>query len=206
MKKNDLVILLCVITLMGSAAGCKADKNSSADSTVKQSQSIEYETIVPPENGWTKQQIFDTAYIVDRKISLPVNIRSLGEDFKFDEKSIKVNESKHYAKAELLYKNKFLGNVRIENVDSISDIDEETPLTVLLINSDTCEAKSCEPVIVNGIKLGDHLDEALSAMGDNYEKNGDVYTFKDAGSGSEACNFVFRNDTLITVIFHFKTT
>lgn len=204
MKKKIFGVLLCTAMLMCSATGCKADEKSSNDSTVEQSQSIEYETIAPPEEGWTKQQIFDTAYIGGSKISLPATLKSLGKDFEFDKESINVNENKHYAKADLLYKNKLLGNVRIENVDSISDIDEETPLTVLFITSDTCDVKSREPVVVNGIKLGDALDKALSAMGDNYEEDSNIYTFKDAGSGSEACNFVFRNDTLITVIFNFK--
>lgn len=204
MKKKIFGVLLCTTMLICSAVGCKADEKSSNDSTVEQSQSIEYETIEPPESGWTKQQIFDTTYIGGSKISLPATLKSMGKDFEFNKESIEVNENKHYAKAELLYKNKLLGNVRIENVDSISDIDEETPLTVLLINSDTCEAKSREPVVVNGIKLGDALDKVLNAMGDSYENDGGIYTFKDAGSGSEACKFVFRNDTLITVIFNFK--
>lgn len=108
--------------LMSFATGCGVDNNSSNDSTVDSLQSIEYETMIPPNDGWTKQQIFDTAYIGGSKISLPATLKSMGKDFEFNKESIKVNENKHYAKAELLYKNKLLGNVRIENIDSINDM------------------------------------------------------------------------------------
>lgn len=64
--------------------------------------------------------------------------------------------------------------------------------------------KSSEPVVVNGIKLGNTLDKALSAMGDDYEEDSNIYTFKDGETGVELCKFVFRNDILITVVFNFK--
>lgn len=201
--KKIINVLLCTAMLMCSVTGCKADNKSNVDSKAEQSQSIEYETIKPPEDGWTKQQLFDTVYICDNNINLPVNIKSLGEDFKFDQKSIKVNESKHYAKAELLFKDKFLGNVRIENVDRESDIDDNSSITSLVINSETCEVKSCEPVVVNGAKLENMLDEVLKNMGDNYDKNGYVYSFKETGSEKTICILVFKNNSLFTVDFKF---
>lgn len=83
MKKKIFGVLLCTTMLICSAAGCKADEKSSNDSTVEQSQSIEYEIIEPPESGWTVETVASTIRLCGKPIELPFTVDSLGEGFKF---------------------------------------------------------------------------------------------------------------------------
>lgn len=69
--------------LMCSSTGCGANNNSSIDSTVEQSQSIEYETIAPPEDEWTVESIASTIRLCGQPIELPFTVGSLGEEFEF---------------------------------------------------------------------------------------------------------------------------
>lgn len=80
-NEKNFSVLLCATMLMCSATGCEADNNSSIDSKVEQSQSIEYETIEPPEAGWTVESIASTIRLCDKPIELPFTVGSLGEEF-----------------------------------------------------------------------------------------------------------------------------
>lgn len=70
--------------LMCSATGCGAYNKSSVDSKVEQSQSIEYETIEPPEGGWTYETAASTIRICGKPIELPFTVGSLGEVVEFE--------------------------------------------------------------------------------------------------------------------------
>lgn len=65
------------------AAGCKSDNKSSDDSKAEQSQSIEYETIAPPEGGWTAETVASTIRLCGKPVELPFTVGSLGDGFEF---------------------------------------------------------------------------------------------------------------------------
>ena len=81
--KKIFSVLLCTIMLVCSATGCGVDDNLSVDSTVEQSQSIEYETIEPSEGGWTAETVASTIRLCSKPIELPFTVGSLGEEFEF---------------------------------------------------------------------------------------------------------------------------
>ncbi|MDE6520825.1 MAG: hypothetical protein K2K91_10300 [Ruminococcus sp.] len=81
--KKFFSVLLCTTMLMCSATGCGTDNKPSVDSKVEQSPSIEYETIEPPESGWTVESIASTIRLCGKPIELPFTVGSLGEGFEF---------------------------------------------------------------------------------------------------------------------------
>lgn len=205
MKKRILSIFLCSLILTSGVCGCRKDK--STKDTSQSSSSVEktdFKTMEPPVDGWTNQEFFDISYICGKKINLPATLDSLGSNFEFDKKSIEVNEEKQYAKADVLYKGDFLGKVRIDNVDNIDDINKNTPLTSLLIDSNLCEVKSCTPVVINGLTFGDSYDSILETMGNSFEDKNGICDFKDVKSERIVCKLSIKNEVIDIIILNFN--
>lgn len=205
MKRKTFSLFLCSVMLAVGVSGCSTDKSTANTSPSSSAVSeTEYKTMNPPAEGWTEQHFFDIAYICGKKVSLPVTLDSLGNDFEFDKKSIEVNENKQYAKADVLYKDNFLGKVRIENVDSMDDINRDTPLTTLMIDSILCEVKSCTPVVINGLTFGDSYDSILDSMGSNFDNNDGICDFKDIKSERKMCSLSLKNEVIDIIILNFE--
>lgn len=105
-----------------------------------------------------------------------------------------------YAKS----KDDFLGKVRIENVDSIDDINRDTPITTLLIDSILCEVKSCTPVVINGLTFGDSYDSILDSMGSNIDNNDGICDFKDIKSERKMCRLSLKNEVIDIIFLNFE--
>lgn len=154
MKKKFFSILLCITMLTCSAAGCKSDDKSSDDSKAEQSQSIEYETIAPPEGGWTAETVASTIRLCGKPIELPFTVGSLGEEFEFKNNTGIVTYNGHES---------FLTSfVKTEKSDDLYS------KTVRKIAS--CEYYSDDDFqncfIINGIGIGSNRDKVIAAFGE----------------------------------------
>ncbi len=98
----------------------------------------------------------------------------------------------------------FLGKVRIENVDSIDDINRDTTLTTLLIDSNLYEVKSCTPAVINGLTFGDSYDSILDSMGSNFDNNDGICDFKDIKSERKMCSLSLKNEVIDIIILNFE--
>lgn len=137
-----------------SAAGCKSDDKSSDDSKAEQSQSIEYETIAPPEGGWTAETVASTIRLCGKPIELPFTVGSLGEEFEFKNNTGIVTYNGHES---------FLTSfVKTEKSDDLYS------KTVRKIAS--CEYYSDDDFqncfIINGIGIGSNRDKVIAAFGE----------------------------------------
>lgn len=151
--KRKILAFLCITVLMNFAAGCKSDKKSSVDPKVEQSQSIEYETIDPPEDGWTVESIASTIRLCGKPIELPFTVSSLGEGFEFVDNTGCVLYNGHPA---------FLVSfIKTEKSDDLYS------KTVRKISS--CEYYSDDDFqnsfTINGVGIGSNKELVISALG-----------------------------------------
>lgn len=184
--KKIFSVLLCITMLMCSATGCGADNNSSIDSKAEQSQSIEYETINPPENGWTIESILNATYICGKQLCYPLRLSDLGGDFHVDDSektefSQKVNvELKHNE----------------ENICSVmyfqSDVEDDYQ------NAEICMLGFCEfytdnpsSISINGITLGSCVSDVEEKIGSPNNDKSYYYTYKSSENDKLLLSFSF---------------
>ncbi len=153
MKKKIFSVLLGITMLMSSAVGCGSNDRSSTDSTVDQSQSMEYETITPPEDGWTVESIASTIRLCGQPIELPFTVGSLGEGFEFKNNTGIVTYSGHES---------FLTSfVETEKGDDLYS------KTIRKLSS--CEYYSDDDFqnsfTINGIGVGSNRESVIAALG-----------------------------------------
>ena len=151
--KKFFSVLLCTTMLMCSATGCGTDNKPSVDSKVEQSPSIEYETIEPPESGWTVESIASTIRLCGKPIELPFTVGSLGEEFELKNNTGIVTYTGHES---------FLTSfVKTEKSDDLYS------KTVRKISS--CEYYSDDDFqnsfIINGVGIGSNKESVISALG-----------------------------------------
>ena len=151
--KKFFSVLLCTTMLMCSATGCGTDNKPSVDSKVEQSPSIEYETIEPPESGWTVESIASTIRLCGKPIELPFTVGSLGEEFELKNNTGIVTYTGHES---------FLTSfVKTEKSDDLYS------KTVRKISS--CEYYSDDDFqnsfIINGVGIGSNKELVICALG-----------------------------------------
>lgn len=178
MKRKIFSVLLCATMLMCSAAGCKSDKSSSVDSTVEQSQSIKYETIEPPEGGWTIEELMSVTYVCGKQLTYPLTMNSFGNKVEIFEDTLKVQNAKDTPSvmAELCSDNEFMG-AAFFNRGSVDDVSGDTPINTISFDthSDFFE-KNGSPIILNGVSFGDTKEELIDALGSKAKINDETYT------------------------------
>ena len=158
--KKIFSVLLCITMLMCSSTGCGVDDNLSVDSTLEQSQSVEYETIKPPEDGWTREEFMSTVYLCGKQLTYPLTMEYLGEDFSLDEANkADLNDSIGYP---LLYKNNEIGRVFFKKNSGESS--GYGNITTMMFN-DTFSKSDPDCIVVNGISLGSSNTDVKSALG-----------------------------------------
>lgn len=158
--KKFFNVLLCITMFICSATGCRADNNSSVDSTVEQSQSIEYKTIEPPEDGWTREEFMSTVYLCGKQLTYPLTMEYLGEDFSLDEANkADLNASIGFP---LLYKNNEIGRVFFKKDSGESSCYGN--ITTMMFNT-TFSKSDPNCIVVNGVSLGSSNTDVESALG-----------------------------------------
>ena len=161
--KKIFSILLCISMLMCSATGCGTDNNSSIDSKTEQSQSSEYETIKPPEDGWTIEELMSVTYVCGKQLTYPLTMNSFGNKVEIFEDTLKVQNAKETPSvmAELCSDNEFMG-AAFFNRGSVDDVSGDTPINTISFDthSDFFE-KNGSPIILNGVSFGDTKEELI---------------------------------------------
>lgn len=176
--KKIFSVLLCISMLMCSATGCGADNNSSIDSKTEQSKSIEYETIKPPEDGWTIEELMSVTYVCGKQLTYPLTMNSFGNKVEIFEDTLKVQNAKETPSvmAELCSDNEFMG-AAFFNRGSVDDVSGDTPINTISFDthSDFFE-KNGSPIILNGVSFGDTKEELIDALGSKAKINEKTYT------------------------------
>lgn len=176
--KKIFIVLLCTIMLMCSAIGCGVDDNLSVDSTFEQSQNIEYETIKPPENGWTIEELMSVTYVCGKQLTYPLTMNSFGNKVEIFEDTLKVQNAKETPSvmAELCSDNEFMG-AAFFNRGSVDDVSGDTPINTISFDTHSdFFKKNGSPIILNGVSFGDTKEELIDALGSKAKINEETYT------------------------------
>lgn len=194
--KNFFNVLLCITMLMCSATGCRADNNSSVDSKAEQSQSIEYETIKPPEDGWTIEELMSVTYVCGKQLTYPLTMNSFGNKVEIFEDTLKVQNAKETPSvmAELCSDNEFMG-AAFFNRGSVDDVSGDTPINTISFDthSDFFE-KNGSPIILNGVSFGDTKEELIDALGSKAKINEEAYTITYIFNEIQGLKFIASYD------------
>ena len=184
MRKSFRVFCLCSALLAVSCfQSCsKTDQGKQQNAPVVQQTSFaDYNIIKPPEDGWDKEKAASVIKICSKGISLPFTVGSLGDDFKFVEKTGCVSYKGHDA---------FI--VAFVNNDKSGDLYETT---VRKIGSfEQCsddDFQNC--FIINGIGIGSKKADVISALGEPDEKTDTAFEYysKHEKSGKYLLRFHF---------------
>lgn len=166
----------------------------------QEKEPIEYIVVEPPEGGWTTEEIMNVTYFCDKKVSYPLSIEYLGDDFSLTDYSRWM--AKHrLTPSSLNYKGKSLANAVVVKPH------KETMIYNVVLFPDTCEVEDVEPFVINGIKMYDSFEDVLSALGDDYSyMSDDSLMYSDRETHESLYSLFFDNGKLthINVDFRFE--
>ena len=165
MKRKIFSLFLCSMVLTGGLVSCRTDKSTAdtslSSSTVEETTEAatdqvaetEYNTMKPPEEGWTIETIAPTIRLCGKSIELPFTIGSLGEDFKFRDNTGIVTYSGCEAFITAFKKN--------ENIDD--------PYSKTIRKIASCEYYNDDNFqnffTINGIGIGSDKESVIAAFG-----------------------------------------
>ena len=178
-----------------SLAGCQSEPLSESDGAVVEeaAESIEMNTIEPPENGWTVEQLNEVMYLNGKPFKLPCTLEELGEDFSI--KNIKEkqtvpfekdNANSEYVNAELYYNGNMVGYVDMERGEK----DDYTVWGIAYLNSSS-EGESSNSLNINGVNIYSTKSDVERLLGNNFiesQVNG-LY------------NYIINETTELTVVY-----
>lgn len=192
MKNKPLTTLLCVALTACSLTGCNPD-NSLSEATVGSSSAVE--TMDPPEDGWTENEILSVTYLCGRQLSYPLTITSLGEGFELGEGTEKVYERSigQRVDAELWYKKERLALVALD-AETIEEVNNDTRIYAIYIDdSSAAYMNSDGNISLNGISVGDSIDKLEDTLGSPSSHNEKTFT----------CTYNMRNDPYSKIVISY---
>ena len=185
MKRRILSVFLCSVMLAGVVSGCGTDtattdtslSSSTVEEATAQVTEAEYETMEPPEEGWTIEELMSVTYVCGEQLTYPLTMNSFGNKVEIFEDTLKVqnNHGILHVMAELCSDNEFMG-AAFFNKNSVDDISGDTPINTIHFSthSDFFE-KSGSPIILNGVSFGDTKEELIDALGSKVKINEEAY-------------------------------
>ena len=171
MQKKILTLLLCSALSVCAFSGC-GHEGSDVDASLNEQVSVSeqdnntnYNTIKPPEDGWTIEELLSVTYVCGKQLSYPLTVDSFGDELHIDEESKRVSGSdgEHIVDADLIYGSKYVGVV-FWTADTIEDVTDTTPIKTLTLYVDDGDEYDVS-FSVNGASYGDRKDEVLKAFG-----------------------------------------
>lgn len=203
MKQLLPALLLSVLMLSGCAdqpvsAPDEPEAVPSSEAEAQETEAAVYETIAPPEGGWTTEEIMSVTYLCDQRLSYPLSMEALGEDFSLS------NYSKSMVKIKLTpgtlsYKGQSLANATV-----IKPHDEMMIYNIVILPT-SCEVTEAEPFVINGVKMGASMEETIDALGEDYwYKSEDGLLYNDRETGESLYSLFFENDQLVHINVAFR--
>ena len=202
--------VLFTITAVFSLSGC--GDNTSSESvqnteisievpSIQEKEVISYKTVEPPEGGWTTEEIMNVTYFCDKKLSYPLSLDVLGDDFSLSRYSRSLAK-KRLVPAALKYNGKYFANATIVKPH------DETMIYNIVLFPDICKVENVVPFVINGIKMYDSFEDVLTALGDDYRymKENDSISYNDRETNESLYSLFFEDGKLvhINVAFRFE--
>jgi hypothetical protein len=138
-----------------------------------------YQTIDPPENGWTIELLNKVTYIGGKQVAFPITLNQLPEDFSLGEKRF-INEN-NVLVFYLLYNGDEFCICTIEDVESENSTIDNLPISQLFIpNINNRNFDFTDLIVINGVTFNSNISDIETKLGKTYEtqdNTGDKYTF-----------------------------
>lgn len=188
--KRSCVALVATAMLCNLLTGCEGKENS------------KYETMSPPAEGWTMQELSSVTYLCDAELASSPTIAALGEEFSYSIDDINDKSEDGEITASLTYNQKYLGIVQFKECYEAEDVSEQSPIRLIMIANPEADVNA--PIVINGIELGDTKKEVLRALGDQYKMQTDLYSYFDKETEEEFLQLCFNDsDKLLYVVMTF---
>ena len=150
------------------------------------------QVIVPPENGWTAEELAGVSYFDGVQLSYPITLRSLGTAYGISDVLNNVDGDTGYYIGNSIMSWQTVAYIRFS--DNAAEISPDTEITYFLPYT--------EYLSVNGIKVGADKEALISALGepDSIENgvydNISVYSYLDRNTGRTILeiNVIKEND------------
>ena len=200
MKKRILTLLLCTTFTLSCLTGCGSSnpENFSSPDSVQQSSGTDFKTMKRPEGGWTIEDILSVTYLCGKQLSYPLTFESLGEGFS-------IGDAYPSGVAEVLtvdlnYDDKKIGSMIYTGINDIKDWNSELSICDIVIRGQSGEID--DPIVLNGIHMGDNKESLIEALGKQDEINdiGNlVYKLNDKES---RLSITINNENVITKFYY----
>ncbi|MDE6781838.1 MAG: hypothetical protein K2J40_10320 [Ruminococcus sp.] len=207
MFKKYKFILPVLFTAFFSLSGCGDDIPSETQqsteslteiTTVQEDDIIAYDTVDPPENGWTTEEIMNVTYLCDKKLEYPLSLEFLGDDFSLSH-YVKSASENRLVPARLEYKNKYLANATVVKPH------DETMIYNIVLLPDTCKVEDVEPFVINGVKMYDSFDDVIKALGNGYQYiTDDSVLYNDRETNESLYSLFFEDGKLVHINVGFR--
>lgn len=196
MKKRIFSLFVCAALLMCSAVGCGKEESSAGDSSA-----AEYQTMEPPEDGWTIEELLSVTYLCDTQLSYPLTLASLGDNFSLNADEMSYRETEKSVIAGLLYNGNTCATIWQMSTNKFSEITNDMPIDAIEINSFSTGIE--QPVVINGITFQADAEEVTAAFGEPDEVYDDdsIVTYYLNHDESKTLAFTFDSGALIDVQF-----
>ena len=196
------------ITTVFSLSGCGNDTSSeSVQNTeistevplIQENEVISYNTVAPPEGGWTTEEIMNVTYFCDKKLSYPLSLDALGDDFSLSRYSRSLAK-KRLVPASLKYKGKYFANATVVKPH------DETMIYNIVLFPDICKVENVEPFVINGIKMYERFEDVVAALGDDYHymKENDSILYNDRETNESLYSLFFEDGKLVHINVDFR--
>lgn len=197
-----ILLVLFTITNVFSLSGC--GNNTSSETVqnteiltevplIQEDEVISYNTVEPPEDGWTTEEIMNVTYLCNKKLEYPLSLEFLGDDFSLSH-YVKSASENRLVPARLEYKNKYLANATV-----VKPHDEIMIYNIVLF-PDTCKVENVEPFVINGVKMYDNFDDVIKALGDGYYYiSDDSVLYNDRETNESLYSLFFEDDKLVHI-------
>lgn len=193
MKKrlNQALALVGILIMALSLSGCEklAETNVSAETkginqTINEAAATESsmpkETVEPPEDGWTLEELLNVTNIYGQTLKLPCTLNDMNENFSYDLQDGLADTENGYMSVILKYNNESIASIVLKDCNSISDISEQSVVCRMFFSSFLNENNK-ENIFINGISLSGSDKDIIKKLGnpDITEKNLIIYCDKN---------------------------
>ncbi|MCM1507308.1 MAG: hypothetical protein NC177_09275 [Ruminococcus flavefaciens] len=167
-------------------------------SSVPEDKPISYDTVEPNADGWTTEEIMNVTYLCDKKLSYPLSLEFLGDDFSLSRYNKSIAE-KRLIPVSLKYKGDNLANATVVKPHN------EIMIYNIVLLPDVCKVNDVEPFVINGIKMYDSFEDVLNALGDGYRyMTDDSLLYDDRETGESLYSLFFEDGKLVHINVDFQ--
>lgn len=200
---------LLAITTAFSMSGCGNDISaeppvqdneiSTEVTSTQEKEVISYEIVEPPEGGWTTEEIMNVTYFCDKKLSYPLSLDALGDDFSLSHYS-RFHAKKRLVPATLRYNGKRFANATVVKPH------DETMIYNIVLFPDVCKVEDVEPFVINGVKMYDSFEDVVAALGDEYfyMNENESILYNDRETNESLYSLFFEDGKLVHINVDFR--